>query len=141
MVKKRYFLFLPVILVGVLLHVVQSQAATEVGIGFESASSTTSSSQSSTIDTTTSSSTSSTSTDSSTTSSSLIGGIVPLDYSSSYSYRSRELRQYVVNESRLLPKTGEAKNSWLFISLGVIVLLCAGVLYFYQLRGVADEKD
>ena len=136
------------ILVGLLIHVMQSQAATEVGIGFESASSTTSSSQSSTIDTTTStsstttsSSTSSTSIDSSTTSSSLIGGIVPLDYSSSYSYHSREVRQYVANESRLLPKTGEAKNSWLFISIGVIVLLCAGVLYFYQLRGVADEKN
>lgn len=125
----------------------QSQAATEVGIGFESASSTTSSSQSSTIDTTTSTSstttsspTSSTSIDSSTTSSSLIGGIVPLDYSSS-SYRYRSVQQYVANESRLLPQTGETKHSWIFISIGAIVLLCAGALYFYQLRGVSDEKS
>lgn len=41
---------------GLVIHVMQSQAATEVGIGFESATSTSSSSQSSTIDTTMSSS-------------------------------------------------------------------------------------
>lgn len=123
-------------------------ATTEVGIGFTEASISTTSSQSSTIDSTSttttsiiSDSSSSSSAIESTPSSSLIGGVVPIDNTPNHSYRFQMVQEEIDRGRKILPQTGEKSDSLIFIGVGILVFLCAGGLYFYQLRGEADEKN
>lgn len=134
------------ILVGVLLHVMQSQAATEVGIGFESASSTISSSQSSTIDTTTSSTSTVASSSTYTTTTTVIlpientnithlgiTEVVPIVYEKN--------RTQLVNTSyqKQLPRTGNSHKDRVFSLVGWIMFILSVVFLVTIKRRSSSE--
>lgn len=123
----------------------QSQAATEVGIGFESASSTTSSSQSSTIDTTTSSSSTVASSSTYTTTTVIlpientnithlgITEVVPIVYEKN--------RTQLVNTSyqKQLPRTGDSHKDKVFSLVGwIIFILSVGFLVTIKRRSSSE---